>query len=200
MRGCVRDGSKIAIGSLRDAFCSVSPNSRAVSNRFHGCLAMALWTTRLIRWLTVGIQLRGRRRDLREDRLDDCLVGGGAERLPPRQRLVRASDPANRCPTGPRPACSAPARATCTAACPSEPGGAGIRVCGVCDAEVDDLHGIVGHHEDVARLQVAMHQTAFVSRLEARHVCEMISTTRSTVRRWLAFGSVRPASAPAAAA
>ena len=43
----------------------------------------------------------------------------------------------------------------------------GVRVGHVGDAEVDDLDRIVFHHEDVARLQVAMHQAALMRRLQA---------------------------------
>jgi hypothetical protein len=56
MRGCVREASNSAIGSLRQAFCRTSPNSRAESNRVHGCLAIALWTTRLIICVTAGFR------------------------------------------------------------------------------------------------------------------------------------------------
>jgi hypothetical protein len=42
-----------------------------------------------------------------------------------------------------------------------------VGVAHVSDAEVDDLHRVVFHHEDVARLQVAMHQAPFVGRLQA---------------------------------
>ncbi len=44
-------------------------------------------------------------------------------------------------------------------------GGVGVRH--VSDAEIDDLHRVVFHHENIARLQIAVYQSAFVRRLQA---------------------------------
>ncbi len=43
----------------------------------------------------------------------------------------------------------------------------GVGIAHVSDAKVDDLHRVVFHHEDVARLYVAMHQAALVGRLQS---------------------------------
>ena len=42
-----------------------------------------------------------------------------------------------------------------------------VSIAHVGDAEVDNFYRVIFHHEDVARLYVAMHQAAFVRRLQA---------------------------------
>ncbi len=37
----------------------------------------------------------------------------------------------------------------------------------MCDSEIDDFDGVVRHHENVAGFQIAVHQPAFVGRLQA---------------------------------
>jgi hypothetical protein len=41
-----------------------------------------------------------------------------------------------------------------------------MRIGHVGHAEVDDLHRVIFHHEDIARLQIAVNQPALVRRLQ----------------------------------
>ena len=162
IRGCVRDGSNRAIGSLRYAFCSVSPNSFAVSNRVPRLLGHRLVHDAADDVADRRIQIGRRRRNLRQDRLDDDVLAGASEGLPPRQRFVQRHP--ERVDIGlDRDRLvlhllrrHVEQRALVIAGRPR----AGMHR--VRHAEVDDLHRVVGHHEDVARLQIAMDEAALV--------------------------------------
>ena len=103
----------------------------------------------------VGVDIGGRRRDLVHDCFDDLLLGGTLEGAATREHLIghdaQREDVRQRRrrlhleqlrrheEQGPLLADGA--------------AGAGH----VCDAEIDDLHRVVRHNEDVAGFEVAMH-------------------------------------------
>ena len=65
-----------------------SANSRAVENRCQGCLAMALWTTRLMAWFTFGSRSDDGGRSFVHDRFDDLALGGALKRTASREHLI----------------------------------------------------------------------------------------------------------------
>ena len=112
------------------------------------------------------VQLGRRRRNLRQDALDDRVFSGASERLAPRQCLVeRHAQRIDVRLDRDRLVLHllrrhVEQRALVIPGCPR------ARMDRVRHAEVDDLHRIVRHHEDVARLQVAMDEAVFVRGVE----------------------------------
>ena len=113
----------------------------------------------------IGVQFRnGRRADL-SDSLEDFGVGRSIERPPPRQSFVsryRQGELVRECRGRlhlEKLGSQVEQR--------SLDAGLRLRRGDARDSEIDDLHRIVIHHEDVARLDVAVHQALLVRRVQS---------------------------------
>ena len=84
------------------------------------------------------------------------------------EHLVERPRPATRCRSGGRPRSPPPARGSCTAQCRSSSCGSGdVELVNLRNAEIEDLRRAVGQHDDVGRLDVAVHDAGVVRVLES---------------------------------
>ena len=185
MRGRIFDGSKLSTDWLCTALVSVSANSLAVANRWRGCLAMALWITRLIRSLTAGLISE---------------AGGGmnvrtASAVSPSDFRAKGLRPVSvSYPTTPSENTSESAVAGCNSSC------SGAMYCRVPLIPVTECVPVRCTTPKSMIFAVSSSRTKMLLGLRSRctrprscaackprQVCTRISTTRFTVRRWLAF-------------